>query len=432
MSLDASVKYLEKRFGKGTIIDLESLPAHRPSIRTGHPAIDWVLGCGGFPFGMHVELYGFESSGKSTLCLHLAAACQQMKYNTGRVLYLDYEQSLDMSYAKRLGVKTGKDYLLVSQPDTAEQGLEIMREFIDNELVDLIICDSVAAMLPQSETAEWGSSAEKHTGGQTGEMGKSVIGSQSRVISQGLKQLSGRISSKKVCVIWINQIRTKINTTGGRSSTTTTGGNALKFYAAIRLELRKTTTLKGKLFNPWENKIVDGVVGMEVLVKAVKNKAAPPFREAPMMVRFGTGIDVEYTILDYACKTGFLSKGKTGWFNTESLGASRNARGLEDFRKLMKDEPKVWEKILEHCDFDKLNESSLKVISIDCAEEDPPDPEMDALLKGVAGTQVPDKEKVEDDTPAPSAPPSPSYVIPQFESDLDGELMEEDPNLDPL
>lgn len=401
--LSNSIRYLEKKFGKGVVMDLQSLPVHRPSISVGHPGVDWVLGCGGFPFGMHVELYGFESSGKSTLSIHTAVACQLLKYNTGRVLYLDFENSFDLTYAKRLGLKTDKDHLLVSQPDFAEQGLEIMREFIDNELVDLIIVDSVAAMMPKAESAAWQKDAETHRGGQSGEMGKTTIGLQSRVVSQGLKQLSGRISSKKVCVIWINQIRTKISTSGGRTTTTTPGGNALKFYSSIRLELQKKSSLKGKLFDPWQNRVVDGVVGMITNIRAVKNKAAPPFREAPLLVRFGTGIDKEWTILEYVTKNGFLKKGGTGWYFTEGIGASRNARGLEDFRKLMKEEPHVWKKLCDQCDFDKLNQASLKVISVDGdSEESEPNPELDNLLGKTKQSKQFDKS---DDNSEVSPPP---------------------------
>lgn len=355
--LTTSLKYLEKRFGKGVVMNLLGSVDTMPCIPSGHPFVDYVMG-GGFYFGRHIELFGPESSGKSTLAYMVAIQAQRLKFNTGRVLILDHEHSWSKTYFKKLGGLIDPEHLLVAQPDTAEDSLEIMREFVDNELVDLIVVDSVSAMLPEAEEAVFlnssGNEVESGSGRQRGTMGKAHIGSQSLMMSQALKQMSARIDKKRVCVIWINQIRTKINTTGGQTTETTSGGNALRFYATVRLEMRKIGAVKGKVFNRFENKTREGIVAMRSIVKGAKNKAAPPFREAPVTIRFGSGLDVEDSILEFASLHNIVTKTGQGWYLTEALGATRNARGLDDFRKLRKEEPKIWDVILSKCDFEKV------------------------------------------------------------------------------
>lgn len=359
-SLSVALSYLERQFGKGIATTLDAAVDKKDCIPTGHPFVDYVLG-GGFYFGKHHEVFGMESSGKSTLCYQTAIQCQRMKFNTGRVLLLDYENAWSKSYFKKLGGQITGDKFMVSQPETAEDGMEVMRVFIDEELVDLIIVDSVSAMCPEDEEAIYYDTSGKEVDlsrvtdktKQTGHMGRAKIGSQSLVMSQGLKQLSSRINRKRVCVIWINQVRTKINTTGGKTTETTSGGNALRFYAAVRLELRKIGATKGKLFDPIENKIKEGIVAIQTVVKGAKNKEAPPFREAPIEVRFGQGIDVEKGILEFAVAQKLIAKGGGGWFETKDIGASRNARGIEDFRKLRIEEPQMWETLLKKCNFEK-------------------------------------------------------------------------------
>jgi len=377
----ASIKYLEKQFGPGIVMTLDGAVEKKDCITSGHPFIDYVLG-GGFYFGKHHEIFGYESAGKSTLAYQVAIQCQKMMYNTGRVLLLDYENAWSKSYFELLGGKTTGDSFVVSQPETAEDGLEVARVFIDGELVDLIIVDSVSAMMPKAEEAIYVNTSGKEVDidkvtdktKQVGHMGQAKIGSQSLVMSQGLKQLSSRINRKKVCMIWINQIRTKIATgKNQKTKDTTSGGNALRFYAAVRIELRKVGSVTGKLFDPFENKVKDNqIVAIKTIVRGAKNKEAPPFREAPIEVRFGQGIDVEKGILDFAVDHKLIVKGGGGWYMTEGVGASRNARGIEDFRKLMKKEPEVWKGLLAKCDFGKAMDGKKSyVVEVDGEEQVP-------------------------------------------------------------
>lgn len=375
--VSAAIKYLEKRFGPGAVMTLDGVIEKKDCIKTGHPFIDYVMG-GGFYFGKHHEIFGYESAGKSTLAYQVAIQCQKMMFNTGRVLLLDYENAWSKTYFQRLGGKTSGDSFMVAQPDTAEDGLETCRVFIDDELVDLIIVDSVSAMLPKAEEALFLNTSGKEVAlekitnetKQTGHMGQTKIGSQALAMSQGLKQLSARINKKRVCMIWINQIRTKIATTkNARTTDTTSGGNALRFYAAVRLELRKVGAIKGTLFDPFENREKEGIVAIKTVVRGAKNKEAPPFREAPIEIRFGQGIDVESGILQFASDHKIVPKGGAGWYETKAVGATRNARGIEDFRKLLIEEPKVWDNILAKCDFDKAMDGMMSYVTSIAGED---------------------------------------------------------------
>jgi recombination protein RecA len=351
-------KYLEGAFGKGAVMDLDGAVETKNCIPTGHPYIDYVLG-GGWYYGKHHELYGYESSGKSTLAYQGAANAQIKKNKTGRVLLLDYEHAFDVKYFRQLGGKTDRNHLQVAQPETAEEGFEIARVMIDNDLIDMMIVDSVAAMMSFKESGAYVNSvgdqvADGAKGGkQQGSMGEMRIGLHAQIISQALKQLSARMGKHDVATIWINQIRTKINT-NRPSSETTTGGNALKFYAAVRLEMRKMSAKKGKIYNPFENATVDGIVAIQTLVKAAKNKECPPFREAPITIGFGTGMQVEEDLLQLAVKHKFIEKTGQGWYKCKALGATRDARGEQEFLKLLKEEPTVKKTLMDKVDLNKL------------------------------------------------------------------------------
>jgi recombination protein RecA len=312
-ALESAIMQIEKQFGKGSIMRLgdESAKVKVAAISTGAIELDISLGIGGIPRGRVTEVFGPESSGKTTLMLHVVAEAQRLG---GTAAFIDAEHALDPAYAKRLGVNT--DALLVSQPDTGEEALEITEALVRSGAIDVIVIDSVAALVPKAEIE--------------GEMGDSHMGLQARLMSQALRKLTGIISKSNTCVIFINQIRHKIGVMFG-SPETTTGGNALKFYSSIRLDIRKIETLKAG----------EDAVGNRVRVKVVKNKVAPPFRQAEFDIMYDSGISREGGIIDLAVKLNIVKKAGT-WF---SYGEERIGQGRENARLYMKERPEVLSEI---------------------------------------------------------------------------------------
>lgn len=319
-ALELAINQIEKQFGKGSIMRLgkDAPPVDVPSISTGSTALDVALGVGGIPRGRVIEIFGPESSGKTTLSLHIAAEAQKAQ---GTVAFIDAEHALDMSYARKLGVDT--DSLLLSQPDTGEQALEIADVLIRSGSVDLIVVDSVAALVPRAEIE--------------GEMGDAHMGLQARLMSQALRKLTSTISKSKTSVIFINQIRHKIGIMFG-SPETTTGGNALKFYSSVRLDIRRIGQIKQS----------DSVIGNRIRVKVVKNKVAPPFRDAEFDILFNEGISREGDILDLGVKAGVVDKAGA-WY---SYGEDKLGQGREAARVFLKENPEaaheIEGKVLEH------------------------------------------------------------------------------------
>jgi len=312
-AIDLAIAQIEKQFGKGSIMRLgkDGVPADVQTISTGSPALNIALGVGGVPRGRVVEIFGPESSGKTTLALHIAAEAQA---NGGTVAFIDAEHALDLSYAKKLSVNT--DDLLLSQPDTGEQALEIADVLIRSGAVDLIVVDSVAALVPRAELE--------------GDMGDSHMGLQARLMSQALRKLTSTISKSNTCVIFINQIRHKIGVMYG-SPETTTGGNALKFYASIRMDIRKIGQIKQG----------EAVIGNRIKVKVVKNKLAPPFKDAEFDILFNEGISREGDILDLGANANIVEKSGS-WF---SYDGERLGQGKEAARNFLKENPKMAEDI---------------------------------------------------------------------------------------
>ncbi|ABB30444.1 recA protein [Geobacter metallireducens RCH3] len=308
-AIELALSQIEKQFGKGAIMRLgadEALP-DIDAIPTGALSLDIALGVGGVPRGRVIEIYGPESSGKTTLALHIAAEAQKLG---GIAAFVDAEHALDIGYARKLGVRT--DDLLVSQPDTGEQALEIAEMLVRSGAVDVLVIDSVAALVPKAEIE--------------GEMGDSHVGLQARLMSQALRKLTGIISKSNCCVIFINQIRMKIGVMFG-SPETTTGGNALKFYASVRLDIRKIATLKQG----------DAVIGSRTKVKVVKNKVAPPFREVEFDIYYGEGISRLGDLLDLAVDRKIIDK-SGAWF---SYGSDRIGQGRENSRNFLKEHPEM-------------------------------------------------------------------------------------------
>jgi len=319
-AIDLAMSQIEKQFGKGSImrLGLDTALPNVQAISTGALSLDIALGVGGVPRGRIIEIYGPESSGKTTLALHIAAEAQK---TGGIVAFVDAEHALDIQYARKLGVRT--DDLLVSQPDTGEQALEIAEVLVRSGAIDVLVVDSVAALVPRAEIE--------------GEMGDSHMGLQARLMSQALRKLTATISKSNTIVIFINQIRMKIGVMFGNPETTT-GGNALKFYASVRMDIRRTASLKQG----------QDVIGNRTRVKVVKNKVAPPFKEAEFDIMYGTGISREGDIVDLGADSGIIEK-SGAWY---SYGGERIGQGRENAKQFLKDNPElaraVEAKILEH------------------------------------------------------------------------------------
>jgi recombination protein RecA len=312
-AVDLAITQIERQFGKGSIMRLGgSEPvADVPAISTGSLSLDIALGTFGVPRGRVVEIYGPESGGKTTLALHIVAEAQK---KNGIAAYIDAEHALDVTYAKKIGVNT--DDLLISQPDTGEQALEIAETLVRSGALDVLVVDSVAALVPKAELE--------------GEMGDAQMGLQARLMSQALRKLTGSISKSKTTVIFINQLRMKIGVFFGNPETTT-GGNALKFYSSQRLDIRKMTSIKNG----------QDVIGFRTKVKVVKNKLAPPFREAEFDIIFGEGISREGDVLDLAAGSGIIEK-SGAWY---SYKGDRIGQGRDNSRVFLKENPDVMAQI---------------------------------------------------------------------------------------
>ncbi len=307
-ALETALGQIERNFGKGSIMRLgEQRAMDIEALSTGSLSLDVALGIGGLPRGRIIEIYGPESSGKTTLALHVIAEAQK---SGGVGAFIDAEHALDPVYAGKLGVDL--DDLLVSQPDTGEQALEIADTLVRSGAVDVLVIDSVAALTPRAELE--------------GEMGDSLPGLQARLMSQALRKLTGSISKSKTMVIFINQIRMKIGVMYG-SPETTTGGNALKFYASVRLDIRRIGSLKDR----------DEVIGNQTRVKVVKNKVAPPFREVEFDIIYGEGISKTGELIDLGVKGNIVEKSGS-WF---SYGSQRLGQGRENARKFLKENPAI-------------------------------------------------------------------------------------------
>jgi len=312
-AIDLALGQIEKQFGKGSIMRLGAAeaPPDVRTISTGALSLDLALGVGGVPCGRVLEIFGPESSGKTTLALHIIAEAQK---KGGIAAFVDAEHALDIHYARKLGVKT--DDLLVSQPDTGEQALEITEVLVRSGAIDVLVVDSVAALVPRAEIE--------------GEMGDSHMGLQARLMSQALRKLTGTISKSRCCVIFINQIRMKIGVMFGNPETTT-GGNALKFYASVRLDIRRIAALKQG----------QDSVGNRTRVKVVKNKVAPPFKEAEFDIMYGTGISREGDLIDLGVDCGVVDK-SGAWFSYKD---ERIGQGRENAKQFLSEHPETAETI---------------------------------------------------------------------------------------
>ncbi|QLI06221.1 recombinase [Candidatus Campylobacter infans] len=327
-SLDLAIKQIDKQFGKGTILrfgDKEIEPIE--SISTGSIGLDIALGIGGVPKGRIIEIYGPESSGKTTLTLHIIAQCQK---NGGICAFVDAEHALDPGYAKNLGVDI--DNLYISQPDFGEQALDVVETLARSGAVDLIVVDSVAALTPKNEI--------------DGEMGDQHVGLQARLMSQALRKLTGVVHKMGATVIFINQIRMKIGAMGYGTPETTTGGNALKFYASVRLDVRKVATLKQS----------EQPIGNRTRVKVVKNKVAPPFKQAEFDVMYGEGISREGEIIDYGIKLDIIEK-SGAWL---SYNNAKLAQGRENAKAKLKEDSALSDEISA-----KIKEQMGDILNID-------------------------------------------------------------------
>ncbi len=311
--MTAALGQIEKQFGKGSIVRLGSKEAmiQVPAISSGAISVDWALGVGGFPRGRINEIFGPESSGKTTVALQVVAEAQKAG---GVAAFVDVEHALDPIYARNLGVDV--DNLLVSQPDYAEQALEITNSLIQSGAVDVLVVDSVAALVPKAEL--------------DGEMGDSFMGLQARLMSQAMRKLTGAVSKSKTCLIFINQIREKIGVMFG-SPETTTGGRALKFYSSIRADIRRIAAIK-------EGEVV---VGNRTKIKIVKNKLAPPFREAEFDILYGVGISKEGDLIDLGVQHNIIEKSGS-WY---SYGGDRIGQGRENARQFLKDNTDMFARI---------------------------------------------------------------------------------------
>lgn len=313
-ALETAMSQVERQFGKGSIMKLGSQPVMRvPIISTGSLALDKALGIGGLPRGRVVEIFGPEASGKTTLALHAVAEAQK---KDGIAAFIDAEHALDTAYARRLGVDC--DELLVSQPDTGEQALEIADMLVRSGAIDILVIDSVAALVPRAEIE--------------GEMGDPHMGLQARLMSQALRKLTGTIGKTKTTVVFINQIRMKIGVVFGNPETTT-GGNALKFYSTVRLDIRKIGSIK------------DGqeIVGNRTRVRVVKNKMAPPFQDAEFDIMYGDGISKTGDLIDVGVEAGLVEKSGS-WY---SYSGERIGQGRENVKRFMMDNPDIYEELYQ-------------------------------------------------------------------------------------
>jgi recombination protein RecA len=311
-ALEAALAQIDRAFGKGSAMKLGTREAMEiEAISTGSLGLDIALGIGGLPRGRVVEIYGPESSGKTTLALHAIAEAQR---GGGTAAFVDAEHALDPIYARKLGVDI--DELIVSQPDTGEQALEIVDTLVRSNAVDVLVVDSVAALVPRAEIE--------------GEMGDSHVGLQARLMSQALRKLTGSISRSRCLVIFINQVRMKIGVMYGNPETTT-GGNALKFYASVRLDIRRTGQIKDR----------DEIVGNTTRVKVVKNKVAPPFKQVEFDIMYGEGISKTGEILDLGVKVGLVEK-SGAWFSYDSI---RIGQGRENAKEYLKTNPEICDRL---------------------------------------------------------------------------------------
>jgi recombination protein RecA len=311
-ALDLALSQIEKQFGKGSIMKLgEGAQMNMEYISTGSLDLDIALGIGGVPRGRIIEIYGPESSGKTTIALHVIAEAQK---NGGIAAFIDAEHALDPGYSKKLGVDI--ENLLISQPDTGEQALEITEALVRSSAVDVIVIDSVAALVPRAEIE--------------GEMGDSHVGLQARLMSQALRKLAGAISKSNTTCIFINQLREKVGVMFGNPETTS-GGRALKFYASVRLDVRRIDSIKQG----------DEVVGNRTRVKVVKNKVAPPFKQAEFDIMYGQGISREGSLLDTGVMAGIIQKSGSWYsYNDEKLG-----QGRENAKDFIRENPKLYQEI---------------------------------------------------------------------------------------
>ena len=332
-ALDSALKQIEKQFGKGSIMKLgEDAGQKLDSISSGSLAVDVALGIGGYPKGRVIEIYGPESSGKTTVSLHAIAEAQK---KGGTAAFIDAEHALDPNYARALGVDI--DELLLSQPDTGEQALEIAEALVRSGAVDIIVVDSVAALVPKAEIE--------------GEMGDSHMGLQARLMSQALRKLSGVISKSNTIAIFINQVREKIGVMFGNPETTP-GGRALKFYSSIRLEVRRAETLKQG----------NDMIGNRTRIKIVKNKVAPPFKEAMVDIMYGEGISIEGEILDIGSNLDIVEK-SGAWYSFEG---ERLGQGRENSKQFLKEneaiKEKIYQAIRDHYELDEPSEQAEETI----------------------------------------------------------------------
>ena len=338
-ALEAALGQIEKQFGKGSVMKLGDFQAMNvEAIPTGALSLDIALGIGGIPRGRIIEVYGPESSGKTTLALHMIAEAQKLG---GEAAFIHAEHALDPVYAKHLGVDI--DNLIVSQPDTGEQALEIAEALVRSGALDIIVIDSVAALVPKAEI--------------DGDMGDSHIGLQARLMSQALRKLAGAINKSKSVIVFINQLREKVGVMFGNPETTA-GGRALKYYASVRLDIRKIENIKQ-----------DGeVVGNRARVKVVKNKVAPPFREAEFDIVYGKGISKEGNILDIAVNLDIIEKSGS-WF---SYNGTRIGQGRENVKKYLQDNPEIAKEVEEkiRANFNEAFEKSLGEDSNENEEEE--------------------------------------------------------------
>ena len=313
-AIELALQAVERQFGKGSIMRLgndQPMARDIQVISTGSAGLDIALGIGGVPRGRIVEIYGPESSGKTTLCLHIVAEAQKRGGVAG---YIDAEHAMDIGYARKLGVRT--DDLLLSQPDTGEQGLEIAEMLVRSGAIDVLVIDSVAALVPKAELE--------------GEMGDAHMGVQARLMSQALRKLTGAVAKSQTCLIFINQIRMKIGVMFGNPETTT-GGNALKFYASQRLDIRRVGAIKNG----------EAVVGNRTRVKVVKNKMAPPFKEVEFDIMYGAGISREGDVIDMASEAGIVEKSGS-WFGFKG---ERIGQGRENAKEYLKEHPEIMNEI---------------------------------------------------------------------------------------